>query len=333
MEGSKLISVIIPIYNVEKYLDKCIQSIVDQTYKNLEIILVDDGSPDNCPKICDEWAGKDKRIKVIHKPNGGVSSARNFGLDAANGKYIGFVDADDIIDVTMYEKLYNSLELNNADISMCSYKHIYEDGAEINLIENNIQKVNGVNIIKYFLTTGTISKNNIIYTDNIMGSVCRTLIKKEVINDTRFSKLSIMEDLLFLINIIDKNIKIAVVNESLYKYLQRDSSAVHNFNSNKIEQRYIAFKNILNSVKNKVDEDVVKGFKFYNYASLVNEMLKNDQKKLLQQYLKDDFFVGLNTKENYNIEKKNAYGLKRKIGYFLVYKKWFFIYSLLVKIK
>ena len=99
------ISIIVPIYNVEKYLDRCIESIVGQTYKNLEIILIDDGSPDNCPQMCDEWAKKDDRIKVVHKENGGVSLARNKGMDIATGTYIGFVDSDDYIDKNMYEKL------------------------------------------------------------------------------------------------------------------------------------------------------------------------------------------------------------------------------------
>ena len=92
-----LISVIVPVYKVEKYLDKCVQSIVDQTYRNLEIILVDDGSPDNCPAMCDAWAEKDDRIRVIHKENGGLSDARNAGMAIATGEYIGFVDSDDWI--------------------------------------------------------------------------------------------------------------------------------------------------------------------------------------------------------------------------------------------
>ena len=103
----KLISVIIPIYKVEDFLDECIASVVGQSYKNLEIILVDDGSPDNCPVICDEWALKDLRIKVIHKLNGGLSDARNVGIAVASGDYISFVDSDDWIDPKMYEHLIN----------------------------------------------------------------------------------------------------------------------------------------------------------------------------------------------------------------------------------
>ena len=101
-----LISVIVPIYKVEEYLDKCVETIVNQTYKNLEIILVDDGSPDNCPKMCDEWGKKDSRIVVIHKENGGVCSSRNMGLDIANGEWISFVDADDYIQPAYIEKMY-----------------------------------------------------------------------------------------------------------------------------------------------------------------------------------------------------------------------------------
>ena len=107
--NEKLISVIVPVYQVEKYLRKSIDSLLNQTYQNLEIILVDDGSPDNCPEMCDKWAQYDPRIRVIHQENGGASSARNAGLDIATGEYIGFVDSDDYIDEKMYEILLTSL--------------------------------------------------------------------------------------------------------------------------------------------------------------------------------------------------------------------------------
>ncbi len=115
----KKVSVIVPIYNAEKYLNKCLESIIGQTYKNLEIILVDDGSSDNSPTICDAWAQIDSRIRVIHKKNGGVSSARNAGIDLAQGDYIGFVDADDWIEPNMYEVLINNAVLINHPAVMC----------------------------------------------------------------------------------------------------------------------------------------------------------------------------------------------------------------------
>ena len=119
MEGNTKISVIIPIYKAEKFLDKCIGSVVGQTYENLEIILVDDGSPDNCPAICDSWAEKDSRIKVVHKENGGLSSARNAGLDVVTGEYFGFIDSDDWIEKDFFEFLITNALKENADISRC----------------------------------------------------------------------------------------------------------------------------------------------------------------------------------------------------------------------
>lgn len=126
MKGNPLISVIVPVYKVEAYLDKCVKSILNQTYQNLEIILVDDGSPDNCPAKCDEYAEQDSRVKVIHKTNGGLSSARNAGMEIAKGDYIGFVDSDDWIAPKMYEILMGGF-LQNKDIGITSVGRVYVD--------------------------------------------------------------------------------------------------------------------------------------------------------------------------------------------------------------
>lgn len=123
-----LISVIVPVYKVEPYLDKCISSVVNQTYKNLEIILVDDGSPDNCPTMCDAWAEKDSRIRVLHQRNQGGGAARNAGLDLASGSLIAFVDSDDYIAPDMYAHLYTLLE-QGVDIAECSYVEVVGDDA------------------------------------------------------------------------------------------------------------------------------------------------------------------------------------------------------------
>lgn len=121
------ISVIVPIYKVEDYLHRCVESIINQAYTNLEIILVDDGSPDNCPKICDEYAEKDSRIKVIHKENGGLSDARNTGLLVATGEYISFIDSDDYIDINMYKSIITYMEEHDLDIAECGIKHVYNN--------------------------------------------------------------------------------------------------------------------------------------------------------------------------------------------------------------
>ena len=131
MKKNDLISVIVPVYKVEQYLNECIKSIINQTYKNLEIILVNDGSPDDCGKMCDIWAKKDNRIKVIHKKNGGLSDARNCGIDIANGKYIQFVDSDDLLELDMIDFLYTNIQKYNCDISICS-NYIFDEKEVIN---------------------------------------------------------------------------------------------------------------------------------------------------------------------------------------------------------
>jgi len=118
------ISIIVPVYNVERYIRKCVKSLINQTYKNIEIILVNDGSPDNCGQICDDFAREDRRIVVIHKENGGLCSARNAGLSVATGKYIGFVDSDDWIRADMYEYLYINAKSHDADIACCNYYRV-----------------------------------------------------------------------------------------------------------------------------------------------------------------------------------------------------------------
>lgn len=124
-----MISIIVPVYKTEKYLERCIRSLVNQTYQELEIILVDDGSPDNCPVLCDEWKDKDKRIKVVHKKNGGLSSARNTGLTIATGKYVAFVDSDDDVELDMYRSMHEIAEKNQVDFVMSDYTRIESDGS------------------------------------------------------------------------------------------------------------------------------------------------------------------------------------------------------------
>ena len=180
----KLVSIIVPVYNVEKYLSKCIDSILAQTYKNLEIILVDDGSKDNSGTICDEYSKKDKRIKIIHKPNGGISDVRNHGLKIATGDYIGFVDSDDYIAEDMFETLVSLLEKNDADISIVSFYEYY-NGKLIGVRENeNVEIMNKVEAIKELLIDRKIQS----YTWN-------KLFKKELFDGLQFPVGKNFEDI------------------------------------------------------------------------------------------------------------------------------------------
>lgn len=202
------ISVIIPVYKVEKYLDRCIESIVNQTYKNLEIILVDDGSPDNCPSICDEWAKKDSRILVIHKDNGGVSSARNAGLDVATGVYIGFVDSDDWIDNDMYQFLMDCLSNNNCNVCRCEF--YYED------IDNGTTtEADGSEVV----LTGSAVVNQLKNQGYLEGVLWNKLYRKDVIGKVRFREdISAGEDLLFNYYVLKKCESCFCKNIAKYHY-------------------------------------------------------------------------------------------------------------------
>jgi len=169
---SPLISIIIPIYNVEQYLRQCVVSVVNQTYKNIEIILVDDGSQDNCPAICDEYARHDDRIKVIHKENGGLSDARNAGLDIASGSYIGFVDSDDWLDEEMYHILVRDILDYKADIACCEIITVSEEGAIIKgqtTFKHKTVVKEGDDVVRYIY--GKFSACNKLYRSELFGNI------------------------------------------------------------------------------------------------------------------------------------------------------------------
>lgn len=213
----ELISVIVPIYNVEKYLPRCIESIINQTYKNLEIILIDDESPDNCGQICDEYAKKDSRIKVIHKKNGGVSSARNAGLDISQGDYIGFVDPDDYISEEMYEVMLTEAKKDDLGIVECNYFVSYEDGTCLVIDKRGKRLYNTFNDILYG-----------VFTNYLYPGICFKLFKKTVINSIRFStEFKIAEDMLFFLDCAKNNTKLKIISNPLYYYFQRQSSVMN----------------------------------------------------------------------------------------------------------
>ena len=210
----KLISIVVPIYNVEKYLPKCIESILNQTYKNFELILVDDGAKDNCGKICDEYAQKDNRIIVIHKENGGLSSARNAGIDIAKGEYIGFVDSDDWIQSEMYEKLVYLIENYNADIAQCEF---------INAPYEDIKIQPEEEVIKTF--TNIEGLNN-LYNDMYVSTVVawNKLYKTSLFKEIRYPNGKIHEDEGTTYKLIFNAKKIVYTNQKYYYYRQTPNS-------------------------------------------------------------------------------------------------------------
>lgn len=223
-----LISVIVPVYKVEDYLYRCVESIVNQSYKNLEIILVDDGSPDKCPQMCDEWIKKDSRIKVIHKDNGGLSDARNAGLDIASGEYISFVDSDDWISKNYIEKLYHSIIANNADISECNVYYAY--GEELSAYNNDSA---------FFYENNKSVMEAYIRDYHIKTVVWNKLYSIDLLSSIRFEKGKLHEDEFFTYLVLSKVDRLAHINEYLYFYRQRSDSimgqsqsfAIHNLDS------------------------------------------------------------------------------------------------------
>lgn len=212
-----MISVIVPIYNVEKYLERCVNSILNQTYKNIEIILVNDGSPDQCLNICKKYKNTDKRIKIIDKKNGGLSSARNAGLDIAQGEYISFIDSDDWIEMDFLEVLRTNLIKSDSDIAQCEFKKVYDNNIKNKDLENktyNTEKISNIKALEN------------LYNENYISTVVfwNKLYKKEIFTNLRFKEGIINEDEDLIYKVLYKSKSIINVKIKLYNYLIREDS-------------------------------------------------------------------------------------------------------------
>ena len=223
------VSIIVAVFNVEKFLDRCIKSLIDQTYKNIEIILVDDGSEDHSNAICDSWVEKDVRIRVVHKPNGGLSDARNTGIEIAQGQYICFVDADDYIEKEMVEQSLKTITEHDADVVVYSNYNVTSTGKRCinNLISSKRIYSGKKDIIKYFNEClGTLPDRN---SDHTIGfAPWGRLIKREIIvtNNIRFTseRILIYEDLMFLLDLTPFLEKVVILNHPLYDYCENSGS-------------------------------------------------------------------------------------------------------------
>ena len=207
------ISVIVPVYNVEQYLERCVDSIINQTYTNLEIILVNDGSTDNSGKLCDELAKKDERIRVIHKENGGLSDARNRGIDEAESDLVGFIDSDDYIDSDMYEVLLKNLNNTDADLSMCALYDVYNNTPEAQVTNKETWELSSEQAIKMVMEAKILSVTAV-----------NKLYRKSLFTDLKFEVGKIAEDAFIMIKLLDKCEKIVATNEKKYYYVHRENS-------------------------------------------------------------------------------------------------------------
>lgn len=237
MENDK-ISIIIPIYKVEAYLDKCIASVCAQTYRNLEIILVDDGSPDRCGEMADEWAKKDARIRVIHQKNQGVSVARNAGLDIAGGDYIGYADPDDFLAPDMYEKLYARLVGSGCEIVMCAFEYVRDEGEGTE--EKNPVIPGGIMAIDELIAIQHDNTRNRFAVDVVWNK----LFPRKIVEGLRFEGEA-HGDTVYTNRYLPRVKKVAILEDKLYYYYQRANGIIgQGFRANKRRHFYTLLERI-----------------------------------------------------------------------------------------
>ena len=285
----KLVSVIIPAYNIEDYIGRCLDSIISQTYKNLEIIVVDDGSRDHTGEILDNYAKKDRRIKVIHKENGGVSSARNKGIEAAEGDYIGFIDGDDLIESEMYKTLVDLLEEENADIAHCGYQMVFPDRVDYYY-----------NTGKKKIQTTEEGLKDLLSGEMIEPGLVNKLYKKELIKNCRLDEtVKINEDLLMNYQLFKLSQKSVYYDITPYSYMIRSSSATGA--NSLIKKREDALR-VLNQIKDDCINNNLLSIIYKRYIYLLMAICRDDlkdrsyieyqkkQRKQLKKELKTDIF-------------------------------------------
>lgn len=309
---NKLISIIVPVFNVEKYIEKCLKSLINQTYKNIEVIIIDDGSTDSSGIICDKYSKYDKRIKVIHRKNEGVSTARNEGMKQAKGDYIFFIDSDDYLDFDVIDKMVEELE--NADIIKISHK----------LIKDNKE-------IRRILNVGIFSKEEYIekvLTGNIGGHSWGYLLSRDIVNEVYFDKnTSCMEDTLFIVNCILKVDKIKCIDTSFYNHIINENGITAS--ANRIEKNINDYMYSLNEI-----EKILKKININNYYKkdilekrfklIESELAKCSNKKDIVKIFNNDTL----NKNLINIYESSEIGILKKIYTKIILKKRYGIFKL-----
>lgn len=331
------VSIIVPIYNKEKHLKRCIDSILNQTLKNIEIILVNDGSTDNSLEICKNYARTDSRIKIINKENEGVSKARNDGILASSGSYVGFVDADDYIDENMYRSMLMKCKSFNSEVCISNY-----------YIENN----NYLNPVKLDIHSDLVSKKDILDTfildminsdltkkisKTIMGSSWRFLISRQLLTNNNVSfpvNIPLREDLLFVLDVMLKTDSICIERSCLYYYVDTDGSALKKFRENYFELGLDVNNRIEKTLVVHNGNNLVKQRLNYNYlnlfiSSIVNEASKNSHYTFREKIKRiEDICNHDKTKEVISEINANKLSKKKKMIYLAIkYSKSLFLLS------
>lgn len=272
------VSIIVPVYNVEQYLHRGIESLLNQTLKDIEIILIDDGSKDNSGRICEEYSKTDKRIKFVSKINGGVSSARNEGIRISTGEYVAFMDPDDWVEPDMYENMYNQAKSTNSDSAICNYYVDNKDKYAINSMPIQADLLEGDSINQLLIRQMISGKD--LESEYIMGSVWRIIVKNEVLekNKIRFNtNIHLMEDFLFCIEVFLKSNKIFIDKNPYYHYIKNSNSAMTKYRASIYDEHKTVFyelRDIL--IKNNLykNMELQMNLRYINMhiSSIVNEV-------------------------------------------------------------
>ena len=334
------ISIIIPIYNVEKYLDKCVQSAKNQTLRDIEIILVDDESPDGCPKMCDEYAMLDNRIKVVHKKNGGLGFARNSGLELATGEYVTFLDSDDFVDLHTYEHLYNIAKKENLDAVYYKFKRfVNEDEAEQTGLCNEIKKYENENVKELMLDIIALEPS--AKSDHkVQCSSCTAMYRFETIkkNNVRFhsERELISEDLIFNLDFLKYANKVAFNNGTHYHYRVNPTSLTSTIRTDRIEKNHILYEYINKNLafweleKTKGQERNARFFIGNSRSSIKNILKSRSNNK--KQWLKKNLSLHI-WKELYQSYNWKELPLYPKVFFYLCCKRHISLLFFLCKLK
>lgn len=281
------VSFILPIYNVEKYLSECVESILVQTYRDFEILLVDDGSPDNCPALCDEWAKKDSRIKALHKSNGGLSDARNYGLEHAKGDYVVFVDSDDFwVGKDSLERLVNIVDAHpECDFISFNCSYYYQD-------TNTYKKWVAYDEKLAFPTDKDTAMRSLVASGTLPMSACLKVISRKSLSDMglRFIKGTIAEDIPWFIDLLDGSKKCMFVNQYIYAYRQNVAGSITaSGNPKSTSDLFAIVKNEVNKMNERSFSEEAKNalysFLAYEFCILLtasSRMSKEIRKELMQ---------------------------------------------------
>lgn len=338
-----LISIIVPVYNSERYIGKCLDSLVKQTYKNIEIILIDDGSTDYSGEICDKYAFKDDRIKLYHTSNSGPSAARNFGLSKASGDYIMFVDSDDWIDFNTIARCYDLIKLYAGDMVIFNLGEFYQNKVRVaRLLHSEYKVFSGEEIgdLKRFLIVPETITSELSVC--LTGPCCK-LFSRRVINGCVFPQdMKYCEDVCFMAQLLEKADKVVYTEEQLYYYRIDHNSLSHTNNGKIFAKRSLKFTNwIIDFYESgdeiakecdRLDYDTLNEFCFKNYCEAVGRIVQDDgikltdKKRYIKWYLKHLKFDYNFKRINYQCQNKHLQMMR-----FLIYKEHFLLLWILLK--